>query len=501
MNDSANNPSTERADQFAAAASGTATDAERERLADLLRADDTALAEFVRYMDLHAALRREIAHEADAPRVAPAPASDAPVVPVSAAGVPMYRKGCEPQPFKLRVHHYALAAAALLIACGLAAYLLTAAVDPQPDPVDPNQPGPAVATLIQNTGDLRTPHGYPAEGDDYGRGEYSLSSGRAEFMLTNAVNVRFRGNTRMTMRSDMNVALTRGSAEFVVPKDATGFTVHLPGGSRVVDLGTRFQANVGPDGRSVVSVAEGLVRFDESDAVSHLLVAGQHITQAPGQPWRIVEFATQPGESIIADYNLADSRAPRLGSAPELAPNPLLPVTADERGVTLDRPGQYLTLATNRLHDADGDWMIRIVATPRDIADRTAILVHSGDPRTDGVGLIIVERQWALLVGGVRFTTLAPVAFDVPVDLAIVRSGNTVAVYLDGSPLGDPFMASEIHPASDRFYLGGPEHLNTETFFGSIESLRISQLDDAFDPKSLQPKPNPSHTPVTAEPE
>ena len=178
--------------------------------------------------------------------------------PVSAAGVPMYRKGCEPQPFKFRPRHYALLAATLLAACGLATYLLTASVDPEPSPAEPASP-PAVATLIQNTGNLRTPHGYPAEGDDYGRGEYTLSSGTAEFMLTNAVNVKLRGSTRMAMRNDMNVALTHGSAAFVVPKDATGFTVHLPNGSRVVDLGTAFSVSIDEAGESIVRVTEGLV--------------------------------------------------------------------------------------------------------------------------------------------------------------------------------------------------------------------------------------------------
>ena len=197
--------------------------------------------------------------------------------PLSAAGVPMYRKGYEPQPFKLRTHHYAVLAATLLVACGLAVYLLTASVDPKPDPVDPNQPPAPVATLIQNTGNLRTPHGYPAEGDDYGRGEYTLSSGTAEFMLTNAVNVKLRGDTRMVMRNNMNVALTRGSAEFVVPHDAKGFTVHLPDGSKVVDLGTRFTVHTDDDGRSVVWVRKGSVSLESRHGPPRILGVGDAV--------------------------------------------------------------------------------------------------------------------------------------------------------------------------------------------------------------------------------
>ena len=202
--------------------------------------------------------------------------------PISAAGVPMYRKGYEPQPFKLRAHHFALAAAALLAACGLAAYVFIFAADPQSpdDPPQSSSPTP-VATLIQNTGNLRTPHGYPAEGDDYGRGEYALDHGTAEFMLTNAVNVKLRGQTRLRMHSNANVALTQGNATFLVPRDARGFTVHLPDNIRIVDLGTRFSAIANPDGSSQTRVLEGRVAWTH-DTTSITLDAG-HIVQVRGE--------------------------------------------------------------------------------------------------------------------------------------------------------------------------------------------------------------------------
>ena len=189
-----------------------------------------------------------------------------PVSPVSAEGVPMYRKGCEPQPFKLRPHHYALIAATLLAACGLAAYLLTTSVDPEPSAPEPSSP-PPLATLIRSPGhaNLTTPGGFIAEGRDYPRGEYALSSGTAEFMLTNSVNVKMRGDTRLHMRNDMNVSLTRGSAEFVCPPAAAGFTVQLPGDARVVDLGTRFEIETPPTGPSEIRVLEGRVRIERGD--------------------------------------------------------------------------------------------------------------------------------------------------------------------------------------------------------------------------------------------
>ena len=220
-------------------------------------------------------------------------------VPISAAGVPMYRKGYEPQPFKLRAHHIALTAATLLAACGLAAYLLTTSVDPEPSPPEPSSP-PPVATLIQNTGNLRTPHGYPAEGSDYPRGEYVLSGGgTAEFMLTNSVNVKLRGETRMHMRNNMNVALTRGSAEFVVPKDATGFTVHLPDETKIVDLGTAFDIEIDNNGEPRFRVSEGRVQW-----VAAVPGALPVLVEA-GQIFRIVEGRrlVAPEAFVATDFN------------------------------------------------------------------------------------------------------------------------------------------------------------------------------------------------------
>ena len=244
-------PSQSLIDLFTAYTEGTATPAQVAELERLIATDPAHRAQYLTCTLIRTALieRTRTAKPTPAPN---------PAVPTSAAGVPMYRKGCEPQPFKLRAHHYGLAAAALLAACGLAAYLLTTSVDPELSPPESSSP-PPVATLIHNTGDLRTPHGYPAEGDDYGRGEYTLSSGIAEFMLTNAVNVKLRGKTRMHMRNDMNVSMTRGSAEFAVPKDATGFAVALPDGTRIIDLGTRFRVNIDAAGNTLVRVTEGSV--------------------------------------------------------------------------------------------------------------------------------------------------------------------------------------------------------------------------------------------------
>ena len=245
-------------------------------LNDTLRDNPAARAAAIRLTRIAAALHTHRATLSDSPTKTQSPLKpgDArvpgrtPAPPISAAGVPIYRKGYEPQPFKLRPHHFAVAAAALLIA-GLAVGLYSAVayyqhqveLEKEQAAIAAARDAQPVATLIQRTGNLTTPSGYPADGRDYGRGEYALSSGTAEFMLTNAVNVKLHGDTRMRMHNDMNVSLNRGSAEFVCPEGAKGFTVRLPDKSKIIDLGTAFRVELDEDGRAIVHVTEGRVEW------------------------------------------------------------------------------------------------------------------------------------------------------------------------------------------------------------------------------------------------
>ena len=109
-------------------------------------------------------------------------------------------------------------------------------------------------------------------------------------MLTNAVNVKLRGNTRMVMRNNMNVALTRGSAEFVCPTDANGFTVHLPDNSRVVDLGTAFRVAIDDDRRAKLVVTDGKVKV----AARGRMTARPHFVIRRGQGIHIIEGRVAP---------------------------------------------------------------------------------------------------------------------------------------------------------------------------------------------------------------
>ena len=235
-----------------------AESASPDELAELdaaIESDAQVAAYVTTALDLHATLR----WSRRGPVAMPWADTPAPGNPLSAAGVPIYRKGCEPQPFRLRAHHYALAAAVLVSAAVVAVFVFV--LGSQPVAPDPPAFVP-VATLIETDTTVVVNNGIGNPGDDYAAGRYSIESGSAQFMLTNRVTVDMRGKTRLTMYGNMRASLARGNATFKCPPGTEGYTVDLPGGSRVVDLGTEFEIDVDDDGRSVVWVREGVVRLE-----------------------------------------------------------------------------------------------------------------------------------------------------------------------------------------------------------------------------------------------
>lgn len=282
------------------------------QLTGLLGSNVEARRIYVGYMSLHAdlaaqpvALPEGVSAESEIANTK-ALADELPAKPL-----PIYLPGCEPKPSRFRPHHYAIAVAAVLLVAGIVTTILSyvAERDRQAELEEQIARRP-VATLIEISGGghLNTPHDYPAEGSSYGRGEYALDNGAAEFMLTNAVNVKLRGETRMFMRDDMNVSLTRGGAEFVVPRDASGFTVHLDGGVRIIDLGTAFRVEIGDAGQSKLLVTDGQVRVELATGATQIVHAGYAAKISGGNTLKLESAIDRDALAHRWTFNEGDGR-------------------------------------------------------------------------------------------------------------------------------------------------------------------------------------------------
>lgn len=174
-------------------------------------------------------------------------------------------------------------AAAVLIAGGVAIYAVSIATEPTPEPT----PGPQVATLLSSDGAAwetqRVRSGEPVR-----RAPLQLRSGTVELETTTGVAMVLRGPVSARLDAPGRVHLERGLLRARVPAGAEGFTVTLPGGVRVVDLGTEFAIRADGEGGEDVFVLEGAVEV--------------HV---PGQPVRRVAA----NEAVHVDANGTRDRA------------------------------------------------------------------------------------------------------------------------------------------------------------------------------------------------
>ena len=120
----------------------------------------------------------------------------------------------------------------------------------------------------------------------------SLDSGIARIRFRSGAGIVLEGPAELELRSELDARLSSGKLAAYVPDEAIGFTVETPE-VRIVDLGTRFGAEVGGSGEADIHVFEGEVdvvpllieperrstrlrtneakRFSPSDITGHLI--------------------------------------------------------------------------------------------------------------------------------------------------------------------------------------------------------------------------------------
>lgn len=452
---------------------GALGDEEFAALQERLLADEAARAAFTAALYRHRQIQRVMLVE-DAPGILEA----TPEVPddPQPESYPIYRKGYEPAANRMRPHHALAAIAAALVIVGVVVTIALRSWDTTPSEgtEDPTPPVP-VATLIESTGDLTVPHGYADEGADYAAGDYALSSGRAQFVLTNRVTVDLQGETRLRMHHPGSVYLEKGQAEFKVPKDATGFTVHLPDRSHIVDLGTSFRVEVDEEGRAKLRVLEGSVAWNATDTADAkaepiVLVAGQTALMIDGVPTP----TANPG--LVAYWPLDDGpTGATVTGADDVIDDPDHPAT----DATVEGEGDTW------VEDADRGIVLSTTATGNLLAGTQGIrgdFTWSLWIKTDELSHHVVmgnrggSNPWNKLttVGLNSWATVAPPESDFGVadgdwhHMVVRRAGDSVAVYIDGSPVGKPVKVDSEQNA--------PLHIGGDKIFGERVTALLSDV-------------------------
>ncbi len=151
----------------------------------------------------------------------------------------------------------------------------------------------------------------PAEGELLAAGRLVLRSGRITLGLLSGVTLTLEGPADLELMSIDRVHCRRGKLRTYVPRGAEGFVVTTPG-SAVVDLGTEFGVNVADDGKTRVMVFKG-----EAE-VAVINDAGAPVRSQQVKERRAYAINPQSGQIDEAAADSVDFVSP-----PVLAPKPL----------------------------------------------------------------------------------------------------------------------------------------------------------------------------------
>ncbi|QNN21933.1 hypothetical protein HED60_06495 [Planctomycetales bacterium ZRK34] len=179
---------------------------------------------------------------------------------------------------RLRVMGSAFAAAAL-IAMALTAWFI---LQPEPATLETKPAARPVATLV-STGDAIGEFGPLVSGQDLLPQMIQTNRGETSFLLASLTTVTLHGPVQMRLDSPMHVTLLSGIATFRCPPEARGFTVALPDGSNIVDLGTEFCVDANLDGSTEVWVYVGSTQVTTTAKEASMLVAGEGVCIRDGR--------------------------------------------------------------------------------------------------------------------------------------------------------------------------------------------------------------------------
>jgi len=237
---------------------GQLTEAERERLNELLKSDPVAQEAYLDHMAMDACLEREFG-----------------------AAVPVPGRP-EVRPFWLTRKAWLSAAATVLVVAGACLFAIRG--------FRGDGAGVELAHLSETSNAVWAEGGFaPAMGDGIRRGPLQLVSGTAQLIFANGVTLTMTGPTNLELQGPTRIFLHRGRIVPYVPPAGRGFTVLSPAG-RVVDLGTEFSLDVEPSGVSKVHVIDGAVRVENDDgSPSTNLTAGYAVSLKQNSAARLTQ--------------------------------------------------------------------------------------------------------------------------------------------------------------------------------------------------------------------
>ncbi|MBI1367735.1 MAG: hypothetical protein GC162_03685 [Planctomycetes bacterium] len=409
----------------------------------------------------------------------------------------------EPRPIFRRAVAVLAMAAAIALVCGV--WLATFSKSDRHDAPATDGPSSSVAMLTNIDGaEFANPQMNDKLGQDLSRGPIELTAGKAQVMFRSTAVVDLSGPCEFEMTGPNRGRLTSGMLQVLVPEAAHGFTVDLPDGSRIVDLGTQFAVRVGTDKRAVVQVLEGVVRLDTPTA-SQTLRAGWTRRIVDGR----VEVVTDSAELLVLPPTPAIDARAFIAAVRALGPIAYWTggeaVNGQVKDVMSGRPAQALgALAAggtqsnpNFIFDGHTALSIDNDESLLNPGNRLTLLawvrLDSADPQAiihnwsggNGYTLEIFEGRPAFAVGLMRDGNFAGIADANAVEpmptkrwvlLAGVYDGAKVRVYIDGRLAGEKAVAEpdlRVFRAAGPVMIGRRSDMEDGYVQGAIDEVAV----------------------------
>jgi ferric-dicitrate binding protein FerR (iron transport regulator) len=225
-------------------ADGIASDADQERLAQMLRSSPEARQAYRQFMGLHSALHWDYVAVAGPESISD---SNRPSEHVPSLG----RAGW-------LTAFFAGIAVATVAAMAVAAFMWNRSpASRDNDVAQPAKSEPVAALLVDKVDAAFAENQGPA-GVRFGPGEYALLKGLVHLRFAQGADMILAGPARFVVSDAQHVRLISGKARIVAPSTAKGFTVATKSAD-YIDLGTEFGLRVEPDGASDLYVFDGQV--------------------------------------------------------------------------------------------------------------------------------------------------------------------------------------------------------------------------------------------------
>ncbi len=228
-------------------ADGIASEADEQRLGEVLRTSPAARRAYREFMALHSALHWDYVAGAAPP---PTPTMSQP-----STLAPMRTRGGWVAAFLAGI------AVATAAAVAIAVFWPERGTNSEKSPaVAKDRKSDSIAALLVDKVDAEFVKERGPVGVRFGPGEYELLGGIVHLRFAQGADMILAGPAKFRVTDAQNVQLLVGKARVIAPSTAKGFTIATRA-ANYIDLGTEFGLRVDPDGASDLYVFDGQVNI------------------------------------------------------------------------------------------------------------------------------------------------------------------------------------------------------------------------------------------------